>query len=174
MESGLIENACQRVSSDRNIVLIGMPGCGKTTVGRLLARETGRPFIGIDEQLTGRFGISIADFFARYGEAAFRDEETKLIASLRDMSGCVIATGGGSVLRAENVRNLRAGGLLILLDRPLPLLEVSDERPLSRTRKDLEVLYAARRSLYRQAADLIIDNSGSPDEAVRAIREAVL
>ena len=155
----------------QNIVLIGMPSCGKTTVGRLLAERCGRRLIDTDEKIVGRLGEPIADFMARNGEATFRDVEQEVVAGVADESGCVIATGGGAVLRQENLRLLRQNGLLVFLDRPLEKLMPTADRPLSASREALERRYRERYGLYVAAADLVVDASGAIEDGVETIRK---
>ena len=155
----------------QNIVLIGMPSCGKTTVGRLLAERCGRRLIDTDEKIVERLGEPIADFMARNGEAAFRDVEQEVVAGVADESGCVIATGGGAVLRQENLRLLRQNGLLVFLDRPLEKLMPTEDRPLSASREALERRYRERYGLYVAAADLVVDAAGAIEDEVETIRK---
>ena len=147
-----------------------MPGAGKTTVGRLLAQRLGRDFFDADEELERRFGCDIPTFFAREGEAAFRAEETALLAELGKRSGCVIATGGGCVTRPENEPLLRQNAAVIWLQRALDRLPVAG-RPVSR-RTTPEALYAQRAAAYARFSDGTADNNGTPDETVRQILEA--
>lgn len=137
-----------------NIVLIGMPGCGKSTVGRLLAQMLGRPFVDADAEVEARVG-NISAFFTAHGEAAFRREETAVLAELGKRTGCVIATGGGCVIRRENFPLLRQNGRLVWLRRPLERLPVAG-RPVSQA-TDLATLYARRAPLYARWSDLAID-----------------
>ena len=154
----------------RDLILIGMPGAGKTTVGRLLAQRLGRDFFDADEELERRFGCDIPTFFAREGEAAFRAEETALLAELGKRSGCVIATGGGCVTRPENEPLLRQNAAVIWLQRALDRLPVAG-RPVSRCTTP-EALYAQRAAAYARFSDGTADNNGTPDETVRQILEA--
>ena len=147
-----------------------MPGAGKTTVGRLLAQRLGRDFFDADEELERRFGCDIPTFFAREGEAAFRAEETALLAELGKRSGCVIATGGGCVTRPENEPLLRQNAAVIWLQRALDRLPVAG-RPVSRCTTP-EALYAQRAAAYARFSDGTADNNGTPDETVRQILEA--
>lgn len=152
-----------------NTVLTGMPGCGKSTVGRLLAEKTGRKFIDTDEELTKKIG-NIADFINVNGEDAFRREETEIIRSVtKDARGTVIATGGGAVLREENVRALRENGVIYYIDRRLSLIEPDDSRPLSRDRAALKARFEERRGIYEKTCDYRIINNIEPEEAVRRI-----
>ena len=146
-----------------NIVLIGMPGCGKSTIGALLAEMTGKKFIDADARLEELAGCSIPEIFATQGEAAFRSFETQVLQELGKQSGLVIATGGGCVTREENYPLLRQNGRIFCLERKLDSLP-TDGRPLSQA-TDLEQMYRIRKPLYQRFADHHIDNSGSPQEA---------
>ncbi len=154
-----------------NRVLIGMPGCGKSTVGAALAARLGRPFVDSDLELEKGLGMPCGDYITAHGEEAFRARETEVLARLGMESGLVIATGGGCVTRPENYPLLRQNGTIIFLDRELSKL-AREGRPLSQ-RGSLEDLYAVRLPLYRSFADLIIPNTGEdPDAAARTVEEA--
>ncbi len=155
------------LTEKQNIVLVGMPSCGKSTVGAALAERTGRRFIDTDAVIVERIGMPIAEFFRREGEAAFRDVEAKVLADLSEESGCIIATGGGAVLRKENVRACKKNGFAVFLDRPLEQLLITDDRPLSNGRDALAGLYKARYPLYCAAADLHVPVTGSAEETVK-------
>lgn len=152
-----------------NLVLIGMPSVGKTTVGKLLAARTERPFYDTDEELTAKIG-PIPEFIRQNGETAFRDAETNVIRDLTArVHGAVIATGGGAVLREENRRLLGENGLLIRLERSVDSLVFDPTRPLSDTREKWEALRRDREPIYRMAADLTIRNFRTPEEACKQI-----
>lgn len=154
--------------SVESIVLVGMPGCGKTTVGRAVAALAGRPFLDTDEMLAERWGRPVREVLVEKGEAYFRDAEQAVVAEAARQSGHVIATGGGSILRAENRLMLRQNSRVFHLRRPLPLL-AAEGRPLS---SDLERLAQVRMPLYAEAADAAIDNEGKIEAAALRIWEA--
>ena len=158
----------------QNIVLTGMPGSGKSTVGRILAQEMGREFVDTDTEVIRLAKKPIADIFAQRGENGFRELEGQVIQQLSQRTGLVIATGGGAILRAENVRRLRQNGRIYFLDRPLEDIQPSDDRPLSRDREALEQRYAERYPRYVAAADTGIPVRGSADTVAQAIREEFL
>lgn len=169
-EPALIDRAYRTVQqAEQNLVLIGMPSSGKTTVGRLLAARTGRPFLDTDEQFVSKTGIPIPDYFAAHGEAAFRRVEREVIAEAARARGSIIATGGGAVLCAENVRALARTGVLIFLDRAPERLCPTADRPLAASREALAQLYAQRYPLYRAAADLRTDANAAPEQTADAI-----
>lgn len=156
-----------------NLVLIGMPDCGKTTVGRLLARRTGMDFVDLDEEIVRRSGRTIPALFAAVGERGFRALEAETVRELSRRVGCVIAAGGGTVLDPENLRRLRQSGKLILLQRPLESLRPDPGRPLADTPEKLAALFAARAPIYAACADLRIPNHNSPEAAADAIVAAL-
>lgn len=152
-----------------NLILVGMPGSGKTTVGSLLAVSLGRPFYDADGEIEKKLGCSIPAFFAQRGEAAFRAVETEVLAELGKRSGCVIATGGGCVTRGENYDLLHQNGEIIWLRRSLTELPV-EGRPVSQSRS-LPELYREREPAYRRFADLCVENEAAPEAAVEIIKE---
>ncbi len=154
-----------------NLVLVGMPGCGKTTLGRRLAERMRRPFVDCDAEIERRAGRGIPEIFAADGEAAFRALEAQVLADVGREKGQVIATGGGAVLRPENVRALRQNGVVALLERRLDALP-TEGRPLSKSPEALAAMWAVRAPKYRAAADFTIDNNGSPEEALARTEEA--
>lgn len=148
-----------------NLFLVGLPGSGKSTLGRALARRLGKPFLDADAELERRLGASIPTIFEIEGEAAFRDREEAVIADIVARSGVVLATGGGAVIRAANRERLKANGTVLYLhaeaatlrertrhSRNRPLLNTAD--PLAR----LAELYAQRDPLYREVADVVLES----------------
>jgi len=150
-----------------NILLVGMPGCGKTTVGQQLAQELGKKFVDADQALEETTGRKITDILPSQGEAAFRALETQTLADLGKQSGLVIATGGGCVTREENYDLLHQNGTVFWLTRELTKLPTQG-RPLSR---DLGQMYARREPMYRRFADAAVSNDGSVEQTVREIRK---
>ena len=142
-----------------SIVLIGMPGCGKTTVGRALAGKLGRTFVDLDEEIVRRAGTSIPEIFAREGEAGFRERESALVREFGERTGLVVSTGGGVVTRRENYIPLKQNGLLLHLRRD-PAALPTDGRPLSQITAP-EELWRRRAPLYAAFADGEIDNNGT-------------
>ena len=154
-----------------NVILIGMPGCGKSAVGQALALALDRPFVDADSEIEREAGMSIPDIFATQGEDAFRRRETAVLARLGKGSGAVIATGGGCVTRAENYPLLHQNGVIFWLRRDLDALP-SDGRPLSQ-QNSAETLYAQRRDKYAAFADHTADNDGPLAQTVSRILEAL-
>ncbi len=156
-----------------NIVLIGMPGSGKSAVGRVLASETGRPFADTDQYITEKAGKAIPDIFREDGEPAFRDLESGIIRELSKQGGQIISTGGGAVLRPENVTALRQNGRLYWLNRNPDALVPTDDRPLADTVEKMKQLYLVREPVYRAAADEIVPVTGTPEKAAKMIESSV-
>lgn len=152
-----------------NIILIGMPGCGKTTIGKILAEKLEKEFVDADCYLTQKAGCSIPEIFAQRGESGFRTLETACLSDLGKQSGLVIATGGGCVTRDENYPLLHQNGTIFCLNRSLDKLPTSG-RPLSQT-TDLAEMYRLRKPMYDRFADIQIDNNGEPDSAIAHILE---
>ncbi len=168
----LDENAISKIyhllrNQMENIILIGMPGSGKSTVGRLLADKTGKHFVDADEAIAQKAGISIPEIFEKQGEAAFRALETSVLSELGKQSGLVIATGGGCVTRVENYPLLHQNGQIFCLHRDLNAL-ATEGRPLSQATA-LSELYRVRKPLYDRFADVHVDNNGGVDTTVAAI-----
>lgn len=155
----------------KNLVLVGMPGCGKTTIGKLLAEKAGRTFVDTDEQIERLAGIPIPAIFTEFGENHFRSLETAVLSQFGKESGLIISTGGGCVTRQENYAHLHQNGTIIWLQRDLQKL-ATDGRPLSATGK-LSVLYQQRLEHYKQFADIIIDNNGDTSTTVQQIEYAL-
>ncbi len=141
------------IVSKTNLVLIGMPGCGKTTVGKLIAEHMGRRLIDTDEVILEMTGRTSAQIIREDGEPAFRDIETEAVRKVSAMTGVVIATGGGVVTRWENIELLRSYGRLIYLDCAPDELISTPDRPLSSTPEKLRKLYEERDELYDMASD---------------------
>ena len=150
-----------------NIILIGMPGCGKTAVGQQLAQKLGKKFVDADESLEARVCRKITDIIPNDGEAAFREMESETLAELGKQSGLVIATGGGCVTQPQNYPLLHQNGTIFWLKRELDKLP-TDGRPLSQ-KGTLGQMYEARMPLYRRFADAAISNDGSITETASAI-----
>lgn len=151
----------------RNVVLIGMPGCGKSAVGRELARLLGKEFVDLDRLAADRAGMTIPEIFAQRGEEAFRDLESGIVRESGSRTGCVLSTGGGVVTRRENYAPLRQNGVIVHLTRDLALLPRKG-RPVSQ-RTDLGALWERRALLYAAFADLTVENGGTVREAAQHI-----
>ena len=153
----------------QNIVLIGMPGSGKSTVAAALAEKMGRTVVDADAEIVRMAGKSIPRIFAEDGEAAFREWETKALGELGKQSGLIIATGGGCVTKQRNYPLLHQNGTIFWLQRSLDKLP-TDGRPLSQANK-LSDMYAVRKPMYEAFADCMINNNGTVEDTVSAIIE---
>ena len=152
-----------------NIILIGMPGCGKSTVAAALGERLGRPVLDADQVIAEQAGMSIPEIFARQGEAGFRALETRVLAELGKRSGILLATGGGCVTREDNYPLLHQNGTIFWLQRSLDALPTQG-RPISQA-TPLDALFARREPLYRRFADRIIDNNGPLAETLKQMEE---
>lgn len=156
-----------------NVALVGMPSCGKTTIGRALAQKLGKTFVDLDAEIVRADGRAIPDIFSAEGEEGFRAKESAQIARFAKEGRQLLSCGGGAVKRAENVRALRQNGVVLFIDRPLDALAVGGDRPLSSSTEALRRMETERRPLYLAAADAVIPNNGTVTEAVAAAMEAL-
>lgn len=154
-----------------NLVLVGMPGCGKSTLGMMLSQMLQMPLADLDEKLECESGMPIPQVFEREGEEGFRLRETELIARFGKEHGKVLVTGGGAVLREENRMHLRANGFVVWVQRDLQRL-ATQGRPLSKNAGALAEIWARRKALYEDCADCTVHNDGPIDECARKIVEA--
>lgn len=156
------------------LVLIGMPGCGKTSIGRLVSEKLGFKFIDLDEEIVKSASMSINEIFAKFGEERFRELETDALKKSLESDNAVISTGGGIVKLSRNTEAIKnMGGYTVFIDRPLSLI-IGDidtsERPLLKDGADrLKNLYAERYELYKSAADTTAVNDGSIEDIVNKI-----
>ncbi|MBO4767119.1 MAG: shikimate dehydrogenase [Lachnospiraceae bacterium] len=157
-----------------NLVLTGMPGVGKTTIGRIAAKRLGRRFVDSDEVIAERAVCDIPTLFATQGEKAFRDMETAALRELSATGGKVIATGGGAVLRPENVNALRANGVILFLDRPLSSITATEGRPLSANREALEARYRERYPIYCRTSDEQVRTDGTIETVAEEVLQTFL
>ena len=166
---------CHQIFALRaNVSLVGMPGSGKSTIGRQLAVMLGHKFVDLDEEVEKRAGCTIAQLFETKGETAFRDLEQQVCQEFGEENTQIISCGGGVVLRAENRRALRQNGLVVFIDRPVELLPTGRERPLSTGLERLRQMEQERRSLYESIADIrILNDTNNPEKAVQKVKEAI-
>ena len=159
------------LKSKENIVLIGMPSSGKTTVGKILADNLSRELIDLDDEIVKAIGCEISEFFKTHTEKDFRDIETQITKEISKKNGIIIATGGGCILRDENVQALRGNGRLYFLDRSLKNLTPTDSRPLASRLSDMENLYSKRYPIYSDVCDAHVNGDLSPREVADLIEK---
>lgn len=174
LDQSLPDNAIELVHNElmaerRNLVLIGMSGCGKTTLGKLAAEKLGKTFVDTDAEIIKRIGMSIADYFAAYGEDSFRQVESEVIQEISAQNNLVISTGGGVVKDPENIRWLKGNGTVIWIQRDPELLESGHGRPLVPNQEAVRKLLKERLPLYTAASEAIIENNENEEEALQKI-----
>lgn len=157
----------------QNLVLIGMPGCGKSTIGKAVAEILGKEFIDSDNEIVKKEGITIPEIFEFKGEKGFREIESRVIAELSLKQGAVIATGGGAILNKRNVDLLKGNGTVVFIDRPLEQLVTTDDRPLSSNRELLEKRYNERYDIYCNSADVIINAAEQLEVNIQAVAQVM-
>ena len=168
IEDSEIDRICSLIESETgNIILVGMPGCGKSTVAKALSDLTGRELIDTDELIVKNEGRTIPEIFATDGEEYFRECESRVAADVGKMSGKIISTGGGIVTREINLDSLKQNGTVFFINRDTAMLS-RNGRPLSQD-ADLEEMYKKRLPLYLTYADYTADNRGTVDECAGAI-----
>lgn len=160
------------MNEQKNIVLVGMPGCGKSTIGKLVAEKLGRKFIDTDEEIVKKDGRIIPDIFKENGEQFFRDVETEVIKDFGKQLSQVISTGGGSILRKENRNALSQNATVVYLKRDLYSFDFGD-RPLLKSKEDIDRLYKERKPIYEEIADVESEVGADLDENVRRVIECV-
>lgn len=163
----------QILNSKRNIVLTGMSLAGKTTLGTILSDKLDRTLEDTDQMIIRKEQRTITDIFAKDGEGYFRDLETEMCRELASQTGLVIATGGGAVLRKENVDALKKNGCIIFLDRPFDQILPADDRPLANTKEKVAALLKKRYPIYKSTCDESISNDLTPEKGIEKILAAL-
>ena len=167
-----LERIYSKLSAEmQNVILIGMPGSGKSTIAKRLSKELGRECVEADQKIEEKAGCTIPEIFAAEGEDGFRRRETEVLSELGKRSGLVISTGGGCVTREENYPLLHQNGTIIRITRDLTKL-AREGRPLSQN-ADLRLMAAAREPFYARFADVTVSNDGTPEETVQEILEVL-
>lgn len=158
------------LKSKRNIVLIGMPGSGKSTIAAQLSDN----YTDTDVLIEKEYGMTPKDILTQLGEGNFRQKESHIIESISLQNGLVIATGGGAVLRQENIKNLKRNGIIVYLNASLERLQPTDSRPLSQNEEMLKRIYEQRKEIYSSACDISVSADGSISETVDNLKEALI
>lgn len=163
---------------ERHIFLIGMPGCGKSCLGRRVALKLQLPYLDTDNYLTERTGMDTAQIFEIFGEKAFRDGETRLLRELINARPGIISTGGGLALRPENQKLMKNHGLIVLIDRPLEDIMVdirAEKRPLlaQKGKEEIERIYHERWPIYAGVADVRLDNGNGFHNGLSGLEDIV-
>lgn len=172
IDDGAIDRIEKKLTAElRNIILIGMPGCGKSEISRSLSRKLGRPVIEADAEIEKKAGKTIPEIFKDSGEEVFRCIESEVLSEAGKQSGRIISTGGGCVTVPENYPLLHQNGIIIWLQRDISVLPTNG-RPISQA-NSLESIFEKRRPMYQSFADVSIDNNGSLDETVDKIIEVI-
>ncbi len=165
----LLEDVIKKIEkSTRNITLIGMPGSGKTTLGKIIAKELDREFFDADEQFEKKIGVSAGEFIELNGEKAFREKETEVLTDLLKQCKKVISTGGGAVKKDENRKNIRSNSIVVWVNRKIDNLATGG-RPLSKDIDAVKKLYEERADLYASVCDIIIENDKDIKTAVNSL-----
>ncbi|MBE6674672.1 MAG: shikimate dehydrogenase [Ruminococcaceae bacterium] len=177
MSSKLNKEICDKVyknvlSGKDNIILVGMPSSGKTTVGKALSQKTGKAFVDTDDEIVKKIGMSIPEYFEKYGESEFRRIESEVIAEVSSGNNQIISTGGGAVLNPDNVRRLKQNGNVYFLDRDLEHLCPTGDRPLSSNMEAMKKRYEERYHIYCASCDVRVDGNGTVEEVANLIYEA--
>ncbi len=170
-ERKIIDDIYRQILSEKqNIVLTGMPGSGKSTIGKLLAELLGRDFVDTDTLFIEKTDCEIADFFSKYGEKEFRRVESEIVSEISLKNGLVIATGGGVVLNKDNIRHLKHNGIIFYLNRSIEDLVPTEDRPLARSREDIINVYNLRKDIYNSTNDFSVTVTNPEDTAKEIIK----
>lgn len=157
----------------KNIVLIGMPSSGKSTIGKALKEVFEKEFVDTDELIEAKINMKIKDFLNKDNEVEFRNIETEVIKEVSKKNNLIISTGGGVIKKKENIDALRKNSIIIFIDRPLNLLQATDDRPLSNNKLDLQKLYLERYELYEKYSDIKVENDKCLTCVIETIKELI-
>ena len=175
IESKKIDEIYKKIHKEKqNIVLIGMPSCGKTTIGNSVAQLLSKTFIDTDLEIEKLEKCKVSQIIQNDGEEEFRKIESLVVENISKMQGLVIATGGGVILNNKNIKCLKQNGIVIFIDRPLDLLLTTPDRPLSSNRDMLTKRFNERYNKYLNSADIVIDAKGDLKENINLVKEAFL
>ena len=157
----------------QNIVLIGMPTCGKTTIGKELADKLDKTFVDVDALIEEEIQMPISGFLNKDNEKDFRDIEEKIVERIAKMNNLIISTGGGVIKKQVNIERLKKNGVVVFIDRDVNLLMPASDRPLSSNLNDLKKLYNERYEIYKMAADIVVKNNTKINDVITKIIEEV-
>ncbi len=170
IDDKIVEKIYKKIYFDKvNIVLSGMPTCGKTSVGKAIALKTCKEFIDVDKLIEEKFNMKIVDIFSKFNEEYFRNLETQTIKELTFLNGKIISLGGGAILSSENQDYLLKNGSIVFIDRSLENLIVSSDRPLTSDKEKLTKKYNERLPIYKSTCDYIVDGNKSIDEVANNV-----
>lgn len=166
----MIENTVNEVKKlNQNLVFIGMPGCGKTSISNYLSSKLNVRVYDTDKIITNEIGMEIKEYFNKYSEKEFRKIEREVVKKVSMNNGCIISCGGGIILDENNIEDLRRNGIIIYLDRDLDKIIINERRPLINTIDDLKNIYENRKDLYYKYSDIIIENNGNEQDCLKKI-----
>ena len=165
----------KNIKINRNIVLIGMPASGKSTIGKLLSKKINYEYYDVDKYLERKENVKISTLFSEKGEEYFRNLETKYLRELSQKNGIIISTGGGAVKREENMEILKEKGIVVFLSRKIEDIakENHEARPLLKDINNIYKLYDERIELYKRYSDIIIENNGTLQEVTDRTAEEI-
>ncbi len=161
------------LNEKQNIVLIGMPSSGKSTIANLLSEELKKEVFDTDNLIANQMKINVDEYIKREGIEKFRECEEKIIKEISKKQGIIISTGGGAILKSSNIDSLSQNGIIIFIDRPLPLLTPTKDRPLSSNKVELQKRYEERYNKYLDAADIVIKNDSSLHNVISKIKKEI-
>lgn len=170
LNNQLVEIYNEILNEKQNIVLIGMPSCGKSTIGKLLSSELNKKYIDTDFEIEKIINMPISDFINQHGEQKFREIEKQVVSDMSKYNGVVISTGGGVILDNENVERLKYNGKLFFINRSIENLKATDSRPLTSTLEKLKQIFDIRLQLYKKAADYEINGDLELDDKLEIIK----
>lgn len=157
------------LNEKQNVVLTGMPSCGKSTIGKILSEKLGKKFLDSDDEIVKKYKKTPKDIILSYGEEKFREIESEIIEELSYQTGLIIATGGGAIIKEENVKSLKRNGRIFYLKKDLENLISTESRPLTSSLKDLQKVYEKRKDIYIKTADKVINANYSAEEVADVI-----
>ncbi len=174
LDENKIEHIYQLIKKEnQNIILIGMPCSGKSTISKKISKLLKINYIDSDEEIVKKINMSIKDFINRFGENKFREIEEEVIKSISKKRGNIVSTGGGVILNKNNINRLKENGIIIFIDRDVLKLEINEERPLSNTKEKMYELYKKRKKMYENYSDYIIKNNNDLDETINEVLEVI-